>query len=516
MNRAVLILSCVAVLALGCEPGGMRPPPPGTDGGVPPGSDGSVPSGSDGGTLIPRIDAGGGPPGATQPGEACGCDAQCASDGANTGLCVQGVCMMRATGACSTGGSTTECPAGMRCWGIEGVTGGICWPDCSSFTCAGECDGDGSCIWSDATSCDSSCSEVCEGGSTGGCPANSHPEGDGCACDEGYRVSDDRMSCVPESTGGCPANSHLEGDGCVCDAGFSVSEDRMSCVPECTTSADCSGGDVCTGGVCGAAPCTAGSCPSGSMCSSGGICVIDIGTPPPGSPPSTCRIGSSGIPDWRCTSGCGDLLPFEPVTGPGYDNYPLNGETASDQYRSFIRRDVMMLVKYAAAMTDCQGRGWSFGTGGRLGLGDMSEASGAIPGTREGSPGHPAGTHVNGHDMDVAYFQTGTSNNYLRPVCPHTSGGVEQYHCTGAPTGLDPWRTALFLGHLHASPALRVIGVDGQIGPLIDSALTQLCTDGWVTGSACGRHSITWEATDTGRGWFRFHHHHFHFSVSGS
>ena len=84
------------------------------------------------------------------------------------------------------------------------------------------------------------------------------------------------------------------------------------------------------------------------------------------------------------------LVPFDPDTGYGYWDYPLNGETETNQYRSYVRRDVMMLVKYAAAMTACQSEGWSFGNGGPLGLGDMSEADGAIPGTSVGSPGHPS------------------------------------------------------------------------------------------------------------------------------
>ena len=244
--------------------------------------------------------------------------------------------------------------------------------------------------------------------------------------------------------------------------------------------------------------------------------MVDIGTPPPGPVPS-CAAGVGAVPDWRCTGDaayCGELVPFEPDEGPGWWDYPLNGETSTDEYRSYIRRDVMMLVTYAAAMVDCQASGWDFGNGGRLGLGDMSEVDGSIPGTRDGDPGHPAGTHEDGHDMDLAYYQTGTPDNRLRAVCEHTIDGADQYHCTSEPTLLDPWRTALFLGHLHASSQLRVIGVDGRVGPLVDSALSQLCADGWVDTSACSSHAVTWEETDTGRGWFRFHHHHLHISVS--
>ncbi|MFT7579394.1 MAG: hypothetical protein ACI9MR_001058, partial [Myxococcota bacterium] len=82
---------------------------------------------------------------------------------------------------------------------------------------------------------------------------------------------------------------------------------------------------------------------------------------------------------------------------------------------------------------------------------------------------------------------------------------------------LDVWRTAYFLGLLQGHSQTRVIGVDGQVGPLVDSAIAQLCSDGWLTGSQCASGQvITYETTDTGRGWFRFHHHHLHISLSTS
>lgn len=227
--------------------------------------------------------------------------------------------------------------------------------------------------------------------------------------------------------------------------------------------------------------------------------------------------GGCDLPPRDCVGTeayCGALIPFEPVKGIGYDNYPLNGETTANQYRSFCRRDLMMLVKYAAAFVECNGKTWTPGNGAPLGLGDMSEKNGAIPGTSVGSPGHPSGTHLNGNDMDIAYYQTEGSNNYLRSVCPHTSGGAEQYHCTGAPTILDVNRTALFLGALLSSSRTRVIGVDGRIGPLVVPALQKLCDDGTLAKVSCDRKGlIGYEATDTGKGWYKFHHHHLHVSL---
>jgi hypothetical protein len=209
------------------------------------------------------------------------------------------------------------------------------------------------------------------------------------------------------------------------------------------------------------------------------------------------------------------------VVGDGYWNYPLNGETDSNQYRSFLRKDTIALIKYAAAKVSCQAENWA-GNGGLLGLGDMSESNGAIPGTSINDPGHPAGTHVNGFDIDIAYYQVNTADNKLRAVCPNTTGNQYAYHCVGEPHLLDVWRTALYLAHLHDASLhnrlqLRVVGVDGRIGPLIESAITQLCNAGWYQGNACNAsyRQLAFETTNANRGWYYHHHHHFHVSISG-
>ena len=69
----------------------------------------------------------------------------------------------------------------------------------------------------------------------------------------------------------------------------------------------------------------------------------------------------------------------------------------------------------------------------------------------------------------------------------------------------------------HDTPQLRVIGVDGRIGELVDSAMDELCTAGYLVGTACQPRfrRLAYEVQDTGRGWFRFHHHHFHVSITG-
>jgi hypothetical protein len=225
------------------------------------------------------------------------------------------------------------------------------------------------------------------------------------------------------------------------------------------------------------------------------------------------------LPPMRCTLGstqCGQLTTFDPRTNAAWDDYPLNGETSTNQYRSFLRRDVIMLLKYASEKVLCKTADWDLpGNGPPIGMGDMSEANGAIPGTSIGSPGHPAGTHVNGKDIDMAYYQVDTPNNRLRPVCAHTTGSSDQYHCTADPIYLDVWRTAAYIGFMLEHTSVRVLGVDGKVGPPVAAAMASLCQSGWLTQTACNNRSkMTYEVTDTGRGWFRFHHHHMHLSFT--
>jgi hypothetical protein len=255
-----------------------------------------------------------------------------------------------------------------------------------------------------------------------------------------------------------------------------------------------------------------------------GKCIPDSTTGPGPGPGPTC----SNLPKRDCVGTatyCGELSSFEPKNGPGYEDYPLNGETASNQYRSYARRDMQMLIKYATAYVDCKAKSWNTGNGGVLGLGDMSEANGAIPGTSIGQPGHPAGTHLNGKDMDIAYFQAGTVDNKLRPVCQHVSGGADQYHCVAPPDKLDLWRSSLFLGALFSSETVRVIGVDGQVGQLVEQTMLSLCASQWLPQYACDnmqgkfgsatQYGLAYEVTDQGLGWFQFHHHHLHVSLNG-
>ena len=233
-------------------------------------------------------------------------------------------------------------------------------------------------------------------------------------------------------------------------------------------------------------------------------------TPAIAGPPPVC----DNLPALTCTANCLNLVPFTPTLGTGYENYPINGETEAEQYRSYVRAEVRQAIQYAAARVECQAGHWPFGNNRPLGLGDMSEANGNIPGTRDGSPGHPAGTHQNGTDIDVAYYQLDTTNSYIRPICETRIGGVDQQHCVAPPNTLDVWRTAFFLGSLMQHPRLRVIGVDGQAGPALLQAINQLATSGWLPSTipAIAQSRLKFETSDQGLGWYYFHHQYMHIS----
>ena len=207
--------------------------------------------------------------------------------------------------------------------------------------------------------------------------------------------------------------------------------------------------------------------------------------------------------------GCTELAAFEPRTSPAYEDYPANGELRGLEYRSYLRGPLVHIVQAAAERVRVLADGWSSGHGGPVGLGDMSECDGSIPGTSIGAPAHPVGTHTGGLDIDIAYFQTGTSDNRLRPVCGSALDGVDQDHCTEPPELLDVPRTALFIDALARSGAVRVIGVDGRIGPLLEAGLQALC-DARITD--CADVPLAYETSDTGLGWFTSHHHHMHVS----
>jgi len=331
--------------------------------------------------------------------------------------------------------------------------------------------------------------------------------------------------CMTQARGECSgAGSTTEcGEGSRC---WSLEGEVGSiCWPDCA-SYDCDG--VCDpdgscipgeGDNCDLACGVLCSCESNDDCDDGeaciqGRCIAGSGEGPGQNPGKVC----SDLPPRECVGSaeyCSELISFDPRTTAFYDDYPINGETAGNQYRSYLSRDLVMLLQYTTARVLCETSDWAVGNGGALGLGDMSEENGAIPGVSVGQQGHPDGTHVNGRDIDIGYYQIGTSDNRLRPICEHEIDGADQYHCVGDPLLIDVWRHALFLGYVFDSPLTRVIGVDGKAGPVLAAAINELCATGWLSSGACDKAAarLAYETTNTNLGWYQFHHHHSHIST---
>lgn len=80
------------------------------------------------------------------PGMSCVCDEDCMNIDEFQGICVFGVCMLRASDECPEPGSREVCPEGSRCWEVYEYGGFVCYPDCDSYECEGDCHRNGSCI----------------------------------------------------------------------------------------------------------------------------------------------------------------------------------------------------------------------------------------------------------------------------------------------------------------------------------------------------------------------------------
>ncbi len=228
-----------------------------------------------------------------------------------------------------------------------------------------------------------------------------------------------------------------------------------------------------------------------------------------------CRPGRPAaceLPPRDCVGDdCGDLVQMLPAVGPGYvDDFEIY-EDSSVWSTSYLRRELMMLVKYAAARVACDAAEWRTGNGAPIGLGDGSDVDGNTPGTAYGKPRHPRTTHEHGYDIDIAYYQR-AKDNRIQPVCP-TGDGVDAYRCVKPPDTLDAKRTALFIGTLFESDRVRIVGVDGKVAKPVLDQIRRLCASGMLSADACARIKLGYETELTGKHWYYGHHNHLHVSL---
>ncbi len=170
----------------------------------------------------------------------------------------------------------------------------------------------------------------------------------------------------------------------------------------------------------------------------------------------------------------------------------------------WLRRETIMLVRYAVHEVQQQ-----FPGTGPLGLIDMCDKDGVTPGFDVGDPRHPASTHDQGGNIDIAYYQT-DGDSSAESVCGPNNTDNNQYFCTSTTNHImDVPRTAYFITMLARHPRLRVIGCDTLLAPLIIAEINAQAAAGLYTQAeaAAAINSLAY-----GDGW-PFHHHHIHLSM---
>ncbi len=379
-------------------------------------------------------------PDGTAPGGRCGCDADCAAHEGRAGRCVTGVCMMEASGACSSRGARDECPSGGRCWPLRNFEDEpICWPDCDAFSCDGTCDDDGSCAPLAGWDCDASCGELCNGGAS------------------------DRACAPANPRGHC-------GSGELCDDGV--------CVTLCgadNPDGFCQAGYACVGGAC---------------------------------------VSEDGCGDWQCDLGaaCDEIVAFPGPSEPtDPDAVALGYFIDTHRDYAFLRRDLVMLTQWAT----CQMRERFPGIA-PLGLADLTQANGRIPGTDVGDARHPDGTH-DGSDLDIAYYQTDGVND-AQIICGDGSDRNEngtrgQFNdgrfCTTEQNIVDLEQQVYFMALMAYHGGWRIVGVDTTVADDIEREVDRLWSLDIISGTV--RDRLGSLGYGSAGGW-AFHHHHIHVS----
>jgi hypothetical protein len=241
---------------------------------------------------------------------------------------------------------------------------------------------------------------------------------------------------------------------------------------------------------------TNGHCASGSSCVAG-----------------ACQMIATGCPDWRCTgSTCTDLILLPGSSNPNSTMARNAGYyLASPARYSWIRRDIAMLIQYAACEVAVR-----FPNTAPLGISDLAQMDGLTPGVDNNSPRHPLSTH-RGNDFDVAYYQTDGDND-PHIVCGDGSDtnwngrpGTynDGYFCTTNDNIVDWERQLWWWVKLAETPLVRVFGIDQTFVNSFVDGIMDLEMRGEVTPAVAQRALMIGYGANGG---WQFHHHHSHHS----
>ncbi len=164
---------------------------------------------------------------------------------------------------------------------------------------------------------------------------------------------------------------------------------------------------------------------------------------------------------------------------------------------------------------------------GPLGVTQVGDWQGDIPGVKEGDQWHPDGTHTSGFDMDTAYYRTDGPNagGYIceDDICEVTEaggcygGGIDYFCDSTSDHWVDVERMALYYGHFLQSRIIRVIGADRiVVGDVLDAAdrlVDEGRMDGTIRNEMYGRLACDGSYDECFRAGWAFHVHHTHIST---
>ncbi len=135
-----------------------------------------------------------------------------------------------------------------------------------------------------------------------------------------------------------------------------------------------------------------------------------------------------------------------------------------------------------------------------VGIADLSQADGEIPGTDDGAPRHPAPSHSKGYSADVTYFRKDGRTLEDSPACPSKT----REFCEG-PHDVDVGPTALLLARIARTERVVQFIVDPVMEGDIGAELDRLGETG-AEGAKAARKVLTSGVP--------FHADHFHVAVS--